>query len=162
MAGFHETVLGMMGERRITGRVETQWSAAVLHLGAGRLTVADVHDVGPSGLSLRMSMPVEVGDILEIAIRDPHRDEARVAGQVTNVRRGTDLRVGVQLSRLDRFFIERVVSAFQADMLAARREPRVDFGLADVTPLPRSREAVTFDDWTTAPLADVIPYRRVG
>ncbi|MEO1174229.1 MAG: PilZ domain-containing protein [Myxococcota bacterium] len=159
--GTHETLMGMMGERRLTGRVETRWQAAVFHPGCGRLWVADVTDVSVSGLCLVLAAPIVAGDALELSLRDARGRQAQVTGSVTYAPAGYENRLGVVLTRIDTNYIDLVVQAFQADILAAQRPGRqVDFGLAEVTPLPRKRPSVKAGEWRIGQLADVIPYRR--
>lgn len=164
---FRETVMGMMGERRLTGRVDAGWTAAVFHLGTGSLWVADVADAGPAGLGLQLDAPIERGDLLEIALRDARGRQATVAGTVTFAPRALDQRFGVLLTRLAADYIELLIAAFQADILATatRRTRQVDYGLAHVTPLPVSdrkegKEERDSGGWRTRKLAEVIPYRR--
>lgn len=163
---FRETVMGMMGERRLTGRVDAGWTAAVFHLCSGSLWVADVTDAGPSGLGLQLDAPIEKGDSIEIALRDARGRQARVAGTIAFAPRALDQRLGVTLTRLDADYIDLVIAAFQADILATSTRPtrQVDYGLADVTPLPVKRREDEGDTggWRARKLAEVIPYRRAA
>lgn len=163
---FREAVMGMMGERRLTGRVEVGWTAAVFHLASGTLWVADVDDAGPAGIGMYLDAPAEKGDTLEIALRDPRGCHARVTGQVVFKPRSLDQRVGIQLTALDGDYVNLMIAAFQAEILAqeTRANRSVDYGLAEVTPLPvtdRAPEGAAVG-WSARQIGEVIPYRRAA
>lgn len=157
----NKTWIGTMGDRRLTGRVETRWPAAVLHVDSRRLWVADVVDVSVSGLCLMLDAPINVGDALEVSLRDPRGRQAQVTGTAAQAPKGFDHRLGVDLQRFDASFIDLVVHAFQADILAAQRPGRrVDFGLGDVQPEQKERKPIAAGEWQREEIADVIPRRR--
>ena len=80
--------------------------------------------------------------------------------------RSLDQRVGIQLTSLDSDYIDLMIAAFQADILAqeSRANRSVDYGLADVTPLPvndRAPEGAAAG-WSARQIGEVIPYRRAA
>lgn len=163
MAGFDETLMDMMGERRLTGRVEVDWTAAVYAVRSRRIWVADVCDVGPTGLSFRTPVPLNGGDELELGLRDLHGAHAQVIGCSVHKSRSLDHRVGIVLNHVPSEYIDMVIGAFQAEIdSATRSERRVDFGLADVMPLPVERKSAQVGNWQARELGRVIPYRRAS
>lgn len=138
MTCLRETLMGMMGERRLLGRVETRWQAALFVLSRGELRVAEVCDVSAAGFCLRVDVPLEAGESVKLCLRDDRGAQASITGSVAYGRRPMDSRVGIVISHASSEYFAMLAQAFYADMLASSpsNERQVDFGLM---PLPSSQ-----------------------
>lgn len=162
VAGLDEVLIDLMGESRLTGRTAVNWRAAIRCVDAPGLWVADVIDVGPNGLSLRIEHEFSPNDALEIAVRDNDGRSAQLLGRCVSRGSRRHRRLSVTLERFGGDYIDMVIWAFCDEGGATiGREHEVDFGLADVTLLHGYRDGNAAGQSFRAPvLARVIPYRR--